>query len=80
MTWSAAYRRRRNANARELASDCPTPRKQPYTSRSAAETALGQAWRRPYRRGGKLPVRTYKCPCGKWHMTAQPLREKAPTT
>lgn len=59
--------------------DCPTPNKKAYTSRRAAEYSLHKAWRKPYQRGWKLPVRTYKCRCQKWHMTAQPLRHKEET-
>ena len=51
---------------------CPTPEKQPYATRREAEQVLRWAWRKG--RGGRLPVRTYKCPCTQWHLTSKPRK------
>ena len=53
-----------------------------YATQAEALQAIGRVWRDPdrafqmYRRNGKLPCRTYKCPyCGHghWHLTSKPL-------
>ncbi len=51
---------------------CPQPDKVRYDTDSAAQTGMFKAWRRP--RTGPMPVRTYLCRCGSWHLTCKPYR------
>ncbi|AXH70435.1 hypothetical protein HOT75_gp048 [Gordonia phage Daredevil] len=56
---------------------CPTPSKTVYGSGYEAERAMYKMWRAGRaRRGNKLPSRTYRCPCGKWHLTSKPKRDR----
>lgn len=48
---------------------CPTPSKQPYESRYAAERAMAGTWN--HRGGSRLAARVYRCKCGAWHLTSQ---------
>lgn len=50
------------------AGECPTPHKLAHPNKKQAENAMRQFWRR--RRGVKMPVRVYHCPCGRWHTTS----------
>lgn len=52
-----------------MARKCPTPGKAAYGNRSKAESALhSPRLAQTY----YSPTRTYKCPCGQWHLTAKP--------
>jgi hypothetical protein len=54
---------------------CPCPSKTAFESKRRAEKALGRTWRKP-RQSGPLPTRSYRCPCGMWHLTSAPYRRK----
>jgi hypothetical protein len=48
---------------------CPTPAKRGFASKHdalAKATKVARAFR-------YVPVRTYRCPCGSWHLTSQRL-------
>jgi hypothetical protein len=55
---------------------CPTPRKARWLEEDDALATLDYV----QQRGSTAvrPVRAYRCPCGWWHLTAQP--EPAPAT
>lgn len=54
-------------------SNCPTPQKRSWNSKSQADQALGSIWRKSFKNGpGPLPSRPYKCKCGLWHLTSKP--------
>ncbi|MCG5431220.1 hypothetical protein LV457_02810 [Mycobacterium sp. MYCO198283] len=59
-----------------LPKPCPTPRKRRFRTEDAAERALELFWRTSGK-GKTMPCRTYRCPCGGWHTTAKPLRQRA---
>lgn len=52
---------------------CPTATKTAFPDRIAADLALAEIQaehdRAPVTE--KVPVRSYLCPCGKWHLTAK---------
>ena len=55
--------------------NCPTPYKLAYVSRAAADAALMRSWRAARSgKGTRRPIRFYKCPCGRWHLTSTPHR------
>lgn len=66
----AAGRRRANQG------NCPQPYKDPYPNHQAAENALNEAWA-SHRKNRRMPLRTYHCECGAWHLTKTPDRKKA---
>lgn len=65
----------RSPAAPDPALGCPTPTKDAYRSRVDAEDAI--AYARATRRTD-TPLRTYRCVCGRWHITSSP--EMIPTT
>lgn len=52
---------------------CPHPHKKNFPSEDHALEVMYRMWREA--RGRKLPVRTYHCPCGNWHLTSVPLAD-----
>lgn len=50
---------------------CPTAAKTPYSDRIAAELALARIVAEPGPPREKMPVRAYRCECGRWHLTSQ---------
>lgn len=42
-----------------------------YNTSAKADAGLHSQWRKA--RSGKLPVRSYLCQCGKWHLTSKEL-------
>lgn len=57
--------------------DCPTPYKAAYVSRAAADAALMRSWRSARAgKGTRRPIRFYRCPCGRWHLTSTPNRAR----
>ncbi len=61
-----------------LSRRCPTPHKQRFNTKRAAEDRMHRFWRtgRTHR---NMPIRVYRCPCGGWHTTKRPLITR-PTT
>lgn len=57
-------------------SPCPTPEKQRFRNRTTAEQELSNFWRSRRALGKAMPCRVYKCPCGYWHMTKRPERDR----
>lgn len=55
---------------------CPTPGKRKFRSQSAADRELGNFWKSCPKGAKRLPIRVYKCPCGYWHMTKRPERDR----
>lgn len=55
-------------------------RKASYRTQAAADRALNAIHMeaRGYAIPTTLPVRSYECGCGAWHLTSQPLRNVAP--
>lgn len=55
-------------------SKCPTPRKQRYPSRGAAEAAMRKMPQPKIDGTGMLyvPARAYRCRCGNYHLSARP--------
>lgn len=49
---------------------CPTPDKVKYRDSAAAALALSRAGRNGHREL-KSPRRSYRCPCGRWHLTSK---------
>lgn len=52
---------------------CPNATKTAFPDRIAADLALATI-RAEYKRAPvaeKMPVRSYQCPCGRWHLTSQ---------
>lgn len=56
---------------RERERSCPTPTKQPFNNAGAAADAL-RAWPRL--------SRSYRCACGKWHLTSRSDFPATPNT
>lgn len=54
---------------------CPTPGKSAYDSRAAAERAMGTFWHKM--RNESAPTRSYRCPCGSWHLSSKPRRKRS---
>jgi hypothetical protein len=54
---------------------CPTPNKRSFDNEKDAELVMGiwqaRAWNR------KAPIRVYLCPCGQYHTTSKPQRDRA---
>lgn len=72
MTATKTRRHRDRTHKRAALGKCPHPHKNPYNTEAEAELAISETWQYP-RPGGiyPLPLRAYKCVCGKWHMTHQ---------
>ena len=52
--------------------DCPNPHKKAHPTKEQAENAMAKAWRTGVHK--HLPVRVYKCRCGKWHLTSKSVK------
>lgn len=52
--------------------NCPHPRKHAYRTWEEADDALGYCWQNMRRK--TMPIRAYKCTCGRFHLTHQPQR------
>lgn len=52
---------------------CPTPDKTSFRSQRTADQDISRFWRTSGK-GKKMPVRSYRCVCGKWHTTSRPAR------
>lgn len=57
-------RRHRNAHP------CPTASKIGYCDRIAADLAMARIRTESGHGRAKLPVRSYRCECGRWHLTS----------
>lgn len=57
-------RRHRNAHP------CPTGAKYPYSTEADANEALRRIHDDTGHGRAKLPVRSYRCECGRWHLTS----------
>lgn len=55
---------------RQKAHPCPTATKTAYSDRIAADLALARIVAEPGPPREKMPVRSYRCPCGRWHLTS----------
>jgi hypothetical protein len=52
---------------------CPTATKTGYPDRETAERALASILEELARAPrAKRPARTYRCTCGRWHLTSKP--------
>lgn len=49
---------------------CPTAAKIGYSDRIAADLAMARILNSGGPERGKLPVRSYRCECGRWHLTS----------
>lgn len=59
------------------AGNCPSGAKLAFASSREANRVLMKTWREGRRK--KLPTRSYRCQCGKWHLTSQPRRTRKVT-
>lgn len=50
---------------------CPTATKTRYPDRIAADLALARIVAEADPLRPKKPVRSYRCPCGAWHLTSR---------
>jgi hypothetical protein len=62
---------------------CPTPTKRSFDTLEAAEDRMSAiiAWHDSIGSDAKVPTRAYRCRCGDFHLTSQPLnggRKPAP--
>lgn len=53
------------------AKPCPTPTKTPFGSQVATDLAIARIRAEDSPNRVTLPCRSYRCPCGKWHMTSR---------
>ena len=67
--------RERAASKASRGKNCPTPKKYAYRTRGEAQATLRRQWRQP-RPGKHLPTRAYHCPCGAWHLSSKPERQR----
>lgn len=51
---------------------CPTPRKRRYRRKVTALLAIATI--RRHSDSDTVPVRAYRCRCGRWHLTSRELR------
>ena len=54
---------------------CPNPLKTAFPDKAAADTTLATI-REAYGRApvaNSVPVRSYQCTCGRWHLTSQAM-------
>lgn len=58
---------------RQHARPCPTSAKSSWGDRIAAELALASIRNDPGPPREKMPVRAYRCSCGRWHLTSRAL-------
>lgn len=54
------------------------PGKRRFKDRTAAEFGLSLIWTKGWDRPGPMPTRSYRCVCGNWHITPQPLTSPEP--
>ncbi len=52
---------------------CPTATKTGYPDEAAADAAMHRLREEYAHVDTKLPCRSYKCKCGRWHLTSQLL-------
>lgn len=58
---------------RRQATPCPTASKTGYPDELTAKIIMARILVEPGPARAKLPVRAYRCRCGRWHLTSQPL-------
>ena len=54
---------------------CPTPQKRRYANHTQADNAMRKFWATGSK-GKPMPCRTYQCPCGGWHLTSKPHKDR----
>lgn len=54
---------------------CPTKQRTRYATAERAAHRL-RTWQLEAKPGQQIPIRTYRCECGWWHLTSTPIRQE----